>query len=87
MKKDNFDQKIIMFINMLLKDLKEYKTLSTNVLRKLVLKDSNENSYIELINNVKKLQIKIGDNYLKTVIDKTKNIDDEIIIAIENQKK
>ncbi len=87
-KDPQLDQTLISFIDTLLKDIKRYKTLSTNTLRKLVLPDKTSNeAYEELIQNIENLRRKIGSDYLEIILKKAKNIDDDIIIAVENKKE
>ncbi|MEA1987350.1 MAG: helicase-related protein [Candidatus Marinimicrobia bacterium] len=84
--RENLNGATISFVGTLLKDIKKYKTLSKNTLRKLVLSEKNKkNSYEYLINNIETIRKKIGDNYLQTILEKAPDIDDDIIIAVENQ--
>lgn len=85
-KDSRLDQTHISFIDTLLKDIKRYKTLSTNTLRKLVLPDkTSKESYDELIQNIENLRRKIGSDYLEIILKRTSNIEDDIIIAVENK--
>ena len=85
-KKDELNQEIISFIHTLLKDIKNYKTLSTNTLRKLVLPEKKgDKAYEELIKNIDNLRKKIGADYLDIILKRISNIDDDIIIAVENK--
>ena len=84
-KRDELTQENVAFIDMLLKDIKRYKTLSTNTLRKLVLPDkTSEEPYDELMRNIVDLQRRIGSDYLEVILKRTGNIEDDIIIAVEN---
>jgi len=86
-KREELNQTHISFINTLLKDLKLYKTLSTNTLRKLVLPDENiKDPYDELMKNIENLRRRIGSDYLEIILRRVTNIEDDIIIAIENKK-
>jgi superfamily II DNA or RNA helicase len=79
-------QKELIFIDTLLKDIKKYKTLSTSTLRSLVLPEkTSQNPYKQLIKNIKDLQKRIGNDYLELILKRAKNIEDEIIIAVENK--
>ena len=85
-KRNELDQNMIAFIDTLLTDIKIYKTLSTNTLRKLILpKKLNKDSYAELIQNIEQLRQKIGIDYLEIILKKTTKIADDIIIAVENR--
>jgi len=87
-KRDELNQAHISFIDTLLKDIKRYKTLSTNTLRKLVLPDKTiKEPYDELIQNIENLRRRIGSDYLEIILKRAKNIEDDIIIAIENKIK
>ena len=86
-KKDKLNQIVIAFVDTLLKDIKHYKTLPTNTLRKLVLPENTSNEpYKELIQNIENLRRKIGDDYLEIILKRAANIEDDIIIAVENKK-
>ncbi|RKY76456.1 helicase, partial [candidate division KSB1 bacterium] len=85
-KRDELNKTHIDFIGTLLKDIKHYKTLSINTLRKLVLSEkTNRDQYNELIQNIENLQRRIGSDYLNVILKRTTNINDDIIIAIENK--
>lgn len=87
-KRDELNQTHISFIDTLLKDIKCYKTLSTNTLRKLVLPvKTNKEPYDELIKNIENLRRRIGSDYLEIILKRATNIEDDIIIAVENKMK
>ncbi|NOY58404.1 MAG: hypothetical protein GXO75_05670 [Calditrichaeota bacterium] len=87
-KEDKLNQALVSFIDMLLKDIKRYKTLPKYTLRRLVLPEkSSKEPYDELLKNVENLRRKIGNDYLETILKRTSNIDDDIIIAVENKKE
>jgi len=87
-KRDELNQTHISFIDTLLKDIKRYKTLSTNTLRKLVLPDkTSKEPYAELIQNIENLRRRIGSDYLEIILNRATNIEDDIIIAVENRMK
>ena len=70
-KKDELNQTLLSFIDTLLKDIKRYKTLSDNTLRKLVLsKKNDEKAYDELIESIEILRRKIGGDYLEIILNK-----------------
>jgi len=85
-KKDELNQTLISFIDTLLKDIKRYKTLPKFTLRKLVLPErTSKDPYDELIKSIEDLRRKIGSDYLKIILKRISNIDDDIIIAVENK--
>jgi len=85
-KKSELNQTTISFIDTLLKDIKTYKTLSKNTLRKLVLPEKkSKNPYDELISNIEILRRRIGIDYLSIILKKADKIGNEIIIAVENR--
>ena len=85
-KREELNQQIISFVDTLLKDIKRYKTLPKNTLRKLVLPEKTSgDAYKELIENIETLRRKMGDDYLEIVLKRTAHIDDDIIIAVENK--
>ena len=87
-KRDELNQTHISFIDTLLKDIKRYKTLSTNTLRKLVLPDkTSKEPYAELIQNIENLRRRIGSDYLEIILNRATNIEDDIIISVENRIK
>jgi len=86
-KRNELEQPLISFIETLSIDLKKYKTLSKYTIRRLILPEkTSENPSDELIKNIEKLRRKIGNDYLEIILNRISNIDDEIIIAVENQK-
>lgn len=68
------------FIEMLLEDILEYGTLSEYTLRRIIEIDSQ--NYKEA---VKSLMEELGADYLDKEKERTKNLNKEIIVAIENQ--
>lgn len=87
-KREELNQKIISFMDTLLKDIKRYKTLPKNTLRKLVLPEKTSvDAYKELIENIETLRRKMGDGYLDIMLKHTDKIDDDIIIAVENSSR
>ena len=84
-KKDDLDQELVSFIDTLLKDIKKYKTLPKYTLRQLKL-STKENSFNELIKNIKDLRKRLGDDYLNVILNRIDNIEDEVIIAVGNKK-
>ncbi len=70
----------ITFIKLLIKDIREYKTLSDYDVRKL-----NEVDKDILIKNINNFRRVWGDNYLQPVIQRTEDIAHDVVVAIEDQ--
>lgn len=81
LKKAEIDQDLIAFVHTLIEDIKSYRTLPKYTLRRLVVE---KNQYDRLIENIKYLQKQLGKNYLKELLKKNKDINNEVIIAVEN---
>lgn len=78
------------FIFMLIKDLKEYKTLPKFTLRRLANVDLKPDSPSELKKIIKELKFLLGylgDDYLDVIEQRLGSMKTKIIIAVENQKK
>ncbi len=86
LKYENLDEEIIPFINTLIRDIKNFKTIPKYTLRKLVLDSDSKKAFENLIQSVKEIRKILGSDYLKKIIEKTKDIEDDIIIAVENRK-
>ena len=85
-KRDDLDQELVSFIDTLLKDIKKYKTLPKYTLRQLKL-STKENSFDELITNIKDLRRRLGDDYLNVILSRIDNIENDVIIAVGNFNK
>ena len=83
-KRDKLDAFLAAFVNTLLTDIKEYKTLSEYKLRELILSEDKD-GYNKLIQNIKNLQRRIGDDYLDIILKRISSVKDEVIISVENQ--
>ena len=76
------------FVRTLLKDLRDYRTLSEYALRRLASVDLKKNDrkalsgFIEELNFVKN---HFGEDYLEIIEQRQGSMESEIIIAIENQ--
>jgi len=75
------------FLKTLLEDLTDYGTLPYYTLRRIANLESpeNENKIQQIITKLEELKDELGENYLLKEIEKFKNIQKEIIIAIENR--
>ncbi|MDU8885205.1 helicase-related protein [Yeosuana sp. MJ-SS3] len=85
-KRDDLDQELVAFIDTLLNDIRKYKTLPKFTLRQLKLSEK-KNPYDELISNIKDLRRRLGDDYLKVILSRTGNIENDVIIAVGNKKE
>ncbi len=75
------------FINMLLEDIYEYGTLPDYTLRRISNLEINAAESLEnSLKEIEKLKNELGENYLEKEKAKQKNLKQEIIVAIENQK-
>ena len=84
-KRDDLDQELVSFIDTLLKDIKKYKTLPKYTLRQLKL-STKKSSFDELIANIKDLRRRLGDDYLKVILKRIGDIENDVIIAVGNKK-
>lgn len=82
-KRDDLDQELVSFIDTLLKDISKYKTLPTNTLRNLSLKNRD---FRKLIENIKDLRRRLGDDYLNVILKRIGDIENDVIIAVGNKK-
>jgi len=73
------------FFKPLLEDLTDYGTLPYYTLRKILNLQPPENEIQKTLNELKNLKDELRENYLSKEIEKFKNIQKEIIIAIENR--
>ena len=65
--------------------LLNYKTLPKYTLRQLKL-SKKKDSYSELIDNIKQLHRRLGDDYLQVILKRAGKIEDDVIIAVGNRK-
>lgn len=86
LKKDILDDVQSGFIAMLIKDIKQYKTLPKNTLRHLVVPDRKAESYNKLIKYINALRRQIGSDYLNLVLQRNSGAKEDIIIAVENKE-
>jgi len=74
------------FLKALLEDIEDYGTLSDYTLRRVVNLDFSEDKIKESLKEISKLREELGDDYLEKEKQKYKELQKEIIVAIENQK-
>ncbi|MBU1179731.1 helicase [Patescibacteria group bacterium] len=82
--------KLLPFIKTLLEDVREYKTLSEYTLRRIVklkTENPNEKEMQTIIKEVGFVRDKLGEDYLDIKKATLKDVENELIIAIENTKK
>ena len=82
-KSDDLDQELVSFIDTLLIDINKYKTLPKYTLRQLKLSEKKD-AYSELIDNIKQLRRRLGDDYLKIILKRAGKIENDVIIAVGN---
>tara|TARA_R110002033_G_scaffold152014_1_gene188577 strand:+ start:1807 stop:5193 length:3387 start_codon:yes stop_codon:yes gene_type:complete len=82
-KSDVLDQELVSFIDTLLIDINKYKTLPKYTLRQLKLSEKKD-AYSELIENIKQLRRRLGDDYLKIILKRAGRIENDVIIAVGN---
>jgi len=75
------------FLKILLEDILDYGTLPDYTLRRIAnLETGSKDKQKETVLKIADLKQKLGNNYLQKEKQRQKNIEKEIIIAIENQK-
>ncbi|MDD5638619.1 MAG: helicase-related protein [Candidatus Pacebacteria bacterium] len=75
------------FLTMLLEDIVDYGTLPDYTLRRIAdLESENEDKLAKSIKEIEALKKELGENYLDKEKERQKNLNKEIIVAIENQK-
>ena len=82
-KSDDLDQELVSFIDTLLIDINKYKTLPKYTLRQLKLSEKKD-AHNELIENIKQLRRRLGDDYLKIILKRAGKIENDVIIAVGN---
>jgi hypothetical protein len=77
------------FIEVLYRDLIDYKTLSKATLRKIAnirLDDRSDAGIKKMVDQFSELSENLGEDYLKAIEQQTQDVSKEIIVAIENQQ-
>ncbi len=77
------------FIRTLIKDLREYKTLSNYTLRRLTNVDlipNDQKALAEFIKEIAFVRAHLGEDYLDIIQGRLGSMKSEIIIAVENQQ-
>jgi len=75
------------FLNMLLEDIVDYGTLPDYTLRRITnLESESEDKIAKSIKEIETLKKELGENYLDKEKERQRNLNKEIIVAIENQK-
>lgn len=81
--------KYVPFIRILIKDIRDYRTLSQYSLRRLSLfelKKDNGTALKSFIKELDTLRAHLGENYLEIIEKRLGSLDSEIIISVENQR-
>jgi len=74
------------FLKSLLEDIEDYGTLPDYTLRRIANLDFSKDKIKESLNEISRLREELGDDYLEKEKQKYKELQKEIIVAIENQK-
>jgi superfamily II DNA or RNA helicase len=75
------------FLNILLEDIVDYGTLPDYTLRRIAnLESESEDKIAKSTKEIEALKEELGENYLDKEKERQKNLNKEIIVAIENQK-
>ena len=74
------------FLKFLLEDIEEYGTLADYTLRRIANLDFSKEKIKESLDEIAKIRKQIGDDFLEKEKQKYKELQKEIIVAIENQK-
>lgn len=85
--KEELNSAQLEFINTLIQDLKNYKTLPTYTLRRLVLANDNKAGIKKTIASIEEVRRRLGNNYLEIILKRVQNLEEDIIISVENQVK
>lgn len=83
------EEENIAFIETLIRDIREYRTMSTYTLRRLTFKkltpNSSKKDWDKFFKELNFIKNRFGKDYLDKLLNKIENKEDEIIIAIENR--
>ncbi|MDA3866981.1 MAG: helicase-related protein [Salinivirgaceae bacterium] len=86
---DPQEESLIEFLKILLKDIRQYHTLSSRTLgrlgRKVLTIKSNEKELAAFLKAVIWIRNQLGIDYLDKIIERIKNQKSEVIIAVENR--
>jgi len=74
------------FLKYLLEDIEDYGTLADYTLRRIANLDFSKERIEESLEEITKIRKQIGDDFLEKEKQKYKELQKEIIVAIENQK-
>lgn len=84
------DEENIEYIETLLKDIKKYHTMPKYTLRRLAFKQlsqtSSKKDWKQFFKELNYIKNRFGKDYLDQMLERIKNKNDEVIIAIENRK-
>jgi len=86
--KDYLEDKQLLFIRVLIEDLRDYKTLAKSTLRRFAnikLDTSKPQSIQDFKTELDLVRINLGEDYLEIIKTRLGTLKSEVIIAIENQ--
>lgn len=81
------EKKLGGFLETLINDIKDYKTLPTSSLRLLVVNDNanlTPKAANELIGNIIAIKRRLGSDYLELILKRAENLEEDIIIGVNN---
>jgi superfamily II DNA or RNA helicase len=83
------DTNLLTFIKTLITDIRKYQTLSSRTLgrigRKNLTLTSTEKANKEFFDEIRWIRNQLGADYLERILDRVKDLKDEVIISVENQ--
>ncbi len=85
--KNEINTDLLSFVVILLDDIRNYKTLPTFTMRKLILPNESEKGVQTLLEAIEEVRQQLGQNYLEVVKQRIQKLDEDIIISVENQIK
>ena len=85
--KEQLNSAQLEFITTLIQDLKNYKTLPTYTLRRLVLANESKKGVKTAIESIEEVRHRLGNNYLEVILKRVQNLEEDVIISVENQIK
>lgn len=73
-----------LFISHLLKDIKDYKTISKYALREFIISDTQKGD--QVIENIRNYMKVLGTDFMTRLKERTSSIEEDVIISIDNHR-